>query len=380
MQRLITAQGSFQLSRLPLRKHELLQAWDAADEYLLAYAADRLTPFHQSNILIANDSFGALALALADFRPQVWSDSYISQQATQLNFATNGRPIAGVTLLNSLETPSGDLDWVFIKLPKTLALLEFLLITLLPNLTAKTELVVAGMTKYMTGSVWTLLENLIGTTHTLPARKKAKLICVKPVKKPHLVVNPYPVIYQMEGTGYRLSNHANVFSRDSLDIGTRFFLQHISQSLDAKNIVDLGCGNGIVGIMAAQNNPRAKLFFTDESYMAVASAQENFTYAFDTSRAAEFFVGNGLENFQPGSMDLILCNPPFHQQNAIGNQIADMLFKQACNVLNEKGELWVIGNRHLKYFSHLKRYFGYCETVAANNKFTVIKALKTNLS
>lgn len=368
------AQGSFQLSRIPQRKNEVLQAWDAADEYLLAYAAEVLKPSIPANILICNDNFGALALGLADYRPQVWTDSYISQQATRLNFAANEKSLAQIKLLSSLELPSGHFDWVFIKVPKTLALLEFQLINLLPNISDKSELVLAGMSKYLTSTVWKLLEKLIGPTLTLPSRKKAKLITIKPENKPRNFDNPYPVVYRMEGTGYQLSNHANVFSRDSLDIGTRFFLQHLPRGLDAVNIVDLGCGNGIVGIIAAQNNPQAKLFFTDESYMAVASAQENFEHVFGRSREAEFSVGNGLEDFQPGSMDIILCNPPFHQQNTIGNQLADMLFTQARKVMKPKGELWVVGNRHLNYLAHLQRYFPHCETAAANAKFTVVKA------
>jgi 16S rRNA (guanine1207-N2)-methyltransferase len=45
-------------------------------------------------------------------------------------------------------------------------------------------------------------------------------------------------------------------------------------------------------------------------------------------------------------MDLILCNPPFHQQNTIGSHIAMRMFKQARQVvLRSGGELWVIGNR-----------------------------------
>ena len=170
-------------------------------------------------------------------------------------------------------------------------------------------------------------------------------------------------------------HHANVFSRDSLDIGTRFLLQHLPKNEKAQTIVDLGCGNGVVGMCLAEQHPQAELYFVDESYMAVASAKQNFLHAF-IDRQAEFCVVNGLTEFETESIDLIVCNPPFHQQNAVGNQIALSLFKQSKRVLKKGGELWVIGNRHLGYHINLKSDFGYCNEVASNNKFVIWKVVK----
>ena len=59
-------QGEFRLERNP--KNDLLRAWDAADEYLL-HQVDELNELSkQSSVLIVNDSFGALCIALADYR------------------------------------------------------------------------------------------------------------------------------------------------------------------------------------------------------------------------------------------------------------------------------------------------------------------------
>ncbi|MCK5666211.1 MAG: methyltransferase, partial [Thiotrichaceae bacterium] len=71
---------------------------------------------------------------------------------------------------------------------------------------------------------------------------------------------------------------------------------------------------------------------------------------------------------------LIVCNPPFHQQNTVGNQIALSLFKQAKSVLRTGGELWVIGNRHLGYQVSLQKYFSKVELLASNAKFIIVKA------
>jgi 16S rRNA (guanine1207-N2)-methyltransferase len=233
------------------------------------------------------------------------------------------------------------------------------------------------MVKTLPPSVWKLLERLVGATTTSLAKKKARLIFARPNIDLVLPQNPYPVHYQLENSPYLISNHANVFSRDSLDIGTRFFLQHIPFRQTACDIIDLGCGNGLLGLMAAERNPAAKIHFIDESFMAVASAQENFYHAFDKDRLATFCVGNGLSGFESNSADLILCNPPFHQQNTVGDHIATTLFKQSREILRKNGELLIIGNRHLNYHLSLIRLFDNCKLVAANSKFVILSAKKS---
>jgi len=98
----------------------LLRAWDAADEYLLDTLAKDLKPSADARILIVNDNFGALAVALSAFLPLAVSDSYLSQQATRLNLAENGLSGHSVKLINSLEPLEGMFDLVLIKVPKTL--------------------------------------------------------------------------------------------------------------------------------------------------------------------------------------------------------------------------------------------------------------------
>ena len=367
-------QGEFELKRLPKRSLELLRAWDAADEYLLNTLAEDIKPTNDARILILNDSFGALAIALSDFKPDAVSDSYLSQQATRLNLKANNLAEDSVRLINSLEGLEGSYDYVLIKATKTLALLEDQLIRLHSHLHASTHIILGGMIKTLPAAIWKLLERLVGMTTTSLARKKARLIFATPDPDLIVPVSPYPVYYQLEGSRLLICNHANVFSRESLDIGTRFFLQHLPQHHGKVDIVDLGCGNGLLGLIAAERNPEASVHFVDESFMAVASAKENFSRAFGVEREAVFTVGNGLDGFEVASVDLILCNPPFHQQNTLGDQIATSMIKASRRVLKKRGELWIVGNRHLNYHINLKQLFGNCTTVETNNKFVILKA------
>ncbi len=368
------AQGHFKLLRFPVEKTEKLRAWDAADEYLLNDVADKITAIKNPKILIINDSFGALAVALHDYNPSSLSDSFLAHQATRENLRLNQYTLNSVHLFDSLVLPQEVFDFVFIKAPKTLALLEDLLIRLQAHLKSDTQLIVAGMVKNMPASIWQTVERLVGKTVPSKAVKKARLIYAQPDSQRVIPENPYPVCYPLENTTYQIYNHANVFSRDRLDIGTRFFLEHLPQGHQYQQVVDLGCGNGVVGLLFATKNPEAVLHFVDESFMAVASARATFNHALMNKRKAMFQVGDALTEFAVQSMDLILCNPPFHQQNTMGHHIAERMFRQAQKVLREKGELWVIGNRHLGYHVLLKRYFSQVRLMASNAKFVILKA------
>lgn len=367
--------GDYRLTRQPARKRELLRAWDAADEYLLSTLGEQGGIDPQTRILIMNDSFGALAVALHESCIWSLSDSVLAHTAVQKNYAQNGLSTDRLNLLTSLEMPLEKPDLVLIKAPKTLALLEYQLLQLRPLLTPRTRIIVAGMVKAMPTAVWKLLEKLIGRTTTSLTRKKAKLIQVDFDPDLPVYKNPYAVVYTLENTNYQVTNHANVFSREKLDIGTRFFLEHLPRLPRAKEIIDLGCGNGVLALMALRLNPEAHVHCVDESYMAVASAQATLQGAFGKDVAASFHTAADLSRFSSGSVDLVLCNPPFHQQHVVGDQIARGMFRDAQRVLKAGGELWVVGNRHLGYHKSLKQLFGNADLVASNRKFVVIRSI-----
>ncbi|MDC9728778.1 MAG: methyltransferase [Methyloprofundus sp.] len=366
------ALGNYKLHRFPIEKDEKLQAWDAADEFLLNDVAEKLTQFDAPRILIINDSFGALAVALSQFKPSALSDSYLAQLSTVENLKLNKIESAEVELYSSLEVPQKSFDFILIKAPKTVAFLEDILARLQSVMTENTEVITAGMVKNMPASIWKTIDKLVGETVPSKAVKKARLIYATPDLSKN-TLNNYPSYFALENTDYQICNHSNVFSRQSLDIGTRFFLSELPRNNKYQQVVDLGCGNGVVGLVFAEKNPQAQLHFIDESFMAVASAKENFQQA-KTQQEASFQAGDALTNFADHSMDLILCNPPFHQQNAIGSHIAMRMFKQAKQVLRVGGELWVIGNRHLGYQVFLKKYFPKVELIASNAKFILLKA------
>ncbi len=368
--------GDLTLARWSEREDEHLRAWDAADEYLLQHLSDNnlLAANPPPRVLIVNDSFGALTCALNRYAPVSWSDSVISHRATTNNCGRNGM-IAEHTLLSSMEPLEGLFDLVLIKVPKANAFLEDHLHKLKPHLHARSVVVAASMVKHLPRTAYQCFEAIIGSTVPSRALKKARLLQVTPDDSIVAGENPNPTSYTDPQIDMELINHAGVFSREHLDHGSRFLLQHYGEMPDAQRVVDLGCGNGVLGIVYQQQHAAAQLQFIDESYMAVASARENYQKAFPQSTAS-FEAADGLSDSEPESLDLILCNPPFHQQYIVGSQIAVGMFRQSKRCLRQHGELWIVANRHLTYAGDLKRLFGNCRAVAANKKFVVLRAIK----
>lgn len=361
----------YTLDRFPPNvEDESLQAWDASDEYLLQQVGEVDGP-----VLIVNDSFGALACALAPHNPVSIGDSYISELAMQHNLRMNGIDETSVTFTDSLNSLPDAPALVLIKVPKHLALLEQQLRALRKVVTPQTRIIAGAKARDIHNSTMTLFEKVLGPTTTSLAWKKARLVYCT-FTEPELEAEPETLSWKLDDTGWTIHNHANVFSRSGLDIGARFFMQHLPEGIEGE-MVDLGCGNGVIGMQLLAKNP-GKVLFIDESYMAVASSELNVeTNMPDALERSVFMVNNSLSDIEPDRFDAVLCNPPFHQQHAITDHIAWQMFNDARRSLKYGGALYIVGNRHLDYFRKLKRAFGNCETIATNNKFVVLKAVKT---
>ncbi|OLQ75952.1 50S rRNA methyltransferase [Photobacterium proteolyticum] len=361
------------LKRYPVRKNETLQAWDAADEYLINHTQEMaLDP--QRPILIMNDSFGALSCWFTH-KGCVTSvtDSFIARQGCLANLDANQLP--HVNIVDCLAELPENPQLVLIKLPKNNRLLTWQLQQLCNLLPEDCTVIGAAKAKDIHTSTLKLFEKHLGETKTSLAVKKARLIFCRP--KP-VMAKPLPAPQQWEVPEHELTitNHANVFSSDSLDIGARLLLEHIPQNDKYRDIIDLGCGNGVIGLKAARLNPHASVTCVDESYMAVASCQANAKLNLHAPDQLTAKVTNCLDGLEHDSADLILCNPPFHQQTAITDHIAWQMFCDSKQVLRAKGQLIVIGNRHLGYDGKLRRLFGNVSVIAQNNKFVVYRSGK----
>ncbi|MFE0130015.1 methyltransferase [Streptomyces sp. NPDC059037] len=388
MNRLTTSWGAYDLTRFPEDPRDQLRAWSAADAYLLRHLAGETEEGAQpvdisGTVAVVGDRWGALTTALAGrgHTPTLITDSFLAHEATRANVARAGLAPDAVRLSTTRDTPPGRVDVLLVRVPKSLALLEDQLHRLAPALHAGTVVVGAGMVTEIHTSTLELFERIIGPTRTSLARQKARLIFCTPQQRTGAGSSPWPRSYVLDGdsgagSGLTVVNHAGVFCAERLDIGTRFFLRHLPTGRGGAHIVDLGCGNGVLGTAAAVADPEATVTFIDESYQAVASAEATFRANAEESTKAEFVAGDALAAVPAGSVDLVLNNPPFHSHQATTGATAWRMFSGARAALRPGGELWVVGNRHLGYHVKLRKLFGNSQVVASDPKFVVLRAVK----
>jgi 16S rRNA G1207 methylase RsmC len=360
-----TPYGTFELQRYPARRQEPLQAWCAADSLLLEATNKLSVP--SEDILVVNDEHGALCVALQP--AALWTDSALSAQALKRNSSTNHREPTPVVW--STQTPSCTPHCVVLRIPKQLPYFEYQLARLARLMPAGATLLAAGMDKHLSARTAQILERHIGPTERQRGRRKARLFCATRDDRPAATDNA-TATYYCETLDARLRALPNVFSREKLDIGSRFLLEYLDQLAPVNTLIDLACGNGVLGLAAVKKGLAREVVFCDESSMAIASAWLNASQLF--ARQTDSFVfhhGDGLLKYDGVPAELILCNPPFHLNHTVDEFAGRHLLQQCSKHLQPGGLLCLVANRHLDYLPTLKRGFRRVEKAAHNNKFTI---------
>jgi len=365
----------YRLKRYPEKHSKELRAWDTADAYLLNTVYPMLPELKK--LCILNDQFGALSMPLAEFSPVCYGDSWMSREATTLNYQLNNilTPLTFEENLDVLTSHHQPPDCVIGRVPKSIDQLIYILNRLNHWLDDQTLLILAGMDKHLSRGQYEQLERHFGPAQYLPGVKKSRLWQARCDKS---VTSSIPEHKDTVIPEYQLAltAHPNVFSRSKLDIGSRFFLTNLSRVPARDKVADMACGNGVLGLAYLRLNPNAHMIFCDESFQAVASTQVNLKR--NVPRAsASVYADDGLKQVEPASLDLVLCNPPFHQQHTVSTDIAYSMFKDAHRALGVGGELWIVANRHLRYHIGLKKIFGNCTSEVGHRKFCILRSVKS---
>ena len=391
-----------------------LQAWDAADELLLQQAADWVenewledkqpAGKQHPRVLVVDDNFGALTLGLWELQPVTLADSAalgpvlahnlvlnpplqsnLSDQPVPLSWCDD--PVLAPETAMATNSPhsayrlNGLFDLVVMRIPRYGDYLAWLLRRVNALLADDGVLLAGGMIKHLPDRSVDVFGQAVITEKVWPARKKARVVMCRKGSAELANWSPAWLGYSLAvdaGISKELSVAAlpAVFARDKLDIGTRVLLPHVTQAAAAlapgARVLDLACGNGVLGLAALAVNSHLELTFSDVSSQAVISAAGNAAREFPRSTFS-FRHADGI-SADEGEFDLILLNPPFHEGGVVGDHIALALFAAARRYLRPGGRLLLVGNRHLGYHRSLGRFFPQVRQLDANPKFVVLEA------
>lgn len=361
--------NQFKLTRFPFPEDKNLLPYNQAD-YLLV---NKFNSDKYNRPVIFNDSFGFLTLSLFSHQPSIVTDSFISQKAIKHNLLNNGLTPEAIDLvypdLNNLD---GSYDSAIIKIPKSSNYLFFFLDLITSNLEPGSVIYFAGMTKHISPTLRSDIEKIFGNSSISPVEKKA--VCISTIYNPENYKNStkYPLTTEIKEYGLILKYWPNVFSVGKPDIGTRFLLDNIPDDL-CGNILDFGCGSGLIGLFIKKIFPDSELTLVDESYLSIKSAEETFR---ENKLSAEFMLSDGISELQNDHFDTIISNPPFHQENNITEIVSLRHFSDIHNKLKPGGRFILVFNKQLNYMNELKRIFSSVKVLKSNNKFLIAACTK----
>lgn len=351
------------LQRFPKTNNRSLRAWSAADELLLSLGQNE--GYENKSIAIAHDTFGAMATALSSFKPL--SVVLLKSQllATKLNYKNNGLDRKDNAWSHPLKLDSDSIDLALVKIPKSAELFELYLSQLHAKMNGESTALCGFMTRNFTPRWLEIASLYFEDVSQSLAAKKARLIVLRQPKKNVIGTQLFHEV--PNDLGLKLKQYSGVFSSSKVDIATQIFLDCIPEVSDSDCILDLACGNGVIGSYVRKSNENCELHLMDDNYLAISSAKLNIPKA-----NTEFHWQNSMESFGAQKFDLILCNPPFHFEYETTIDIALSLFKESAKALKQNGRFYIVANTHLNYRTHLTKMFAHVSQVKQSGKFEVI--------
>ncbi len=143
----------------------------------------------------------------------------------------------------------------------------------------------------------------------------------------------------------------SLFSPRWIDKGTRAMLSQVQFSKDDV-VLDLGCGYGIVGILAAKHMDPSRVWLIDVDPVAVDLSRENARR--NHVEGVNVLLSDGFASLDASGFSLILSNPPYQVDFSVPKHFIEKGF----NRLRMGGRLYMVTKRRLWYKNKLIAVFG----------------------
>lgn len=337
------------------------RAWSAVDELIFSDDLVKSKVNHQT--LVVHDLFGVIGSIFNEKKP-----TNLISYASQKTYLSENWQKNKLTFEPISATPNENLDEVFnfgiIKIPKSLDLFEYYLNYIFYRSDKELEIVCGFMTKYFTPSFLTIAAKYFNSITQSKAHKKARLLYLKEKKS---VAPSFKSLKSYVFKNKEYQNHKGIFSDQRIDKATELLTNHLPTPKNDDVVLDLACGNGIIGDQLLQKNPNIILHLLDDSFLALESAKLNVV-----GPSVYHHFSYRIDDIGVDTFDVVVCNPPFHIENYQTSAITLQLMRQVKKLLSKNGKAYLVVNIHLKYYAILKVIFNKVERITANDKYEIL--------
>ena len=148
-----------------------------------------------------------------------------------------------------------------------------------------------------------------------------------------------------------MESQPGLFSPAHADRGTLAMLSQV-EFRPGMQVLDLGCGWGLVGVLAAKRCGAENVWMCDIDPAAVETARKNA--AANDVEGIHAVVSDGLEAVDAAGFDLILTNPPYQSDFSVARRFIEKGF----NRLKIGGWMYVVVKREKWYLNKMRAVFG----------------------
>lgn len=158
---------------------------------------------------------------------------------------------------------------------------------------------------------------------------------------------------KVEDGDYReFLSRPGLFAYGRLDDGTRALLD-VLEVRESERILEIGCGCGVAGIIAAlRSGPSCHLTMIDSNARAFAVARANLER--HQVPNAKVMVSVDAAELAAREFDLVLANPPYFAQQSIAAKFAE----QARRVMKLSGRFYLVTKQLDSVLPIVEGYFG----------------------
>lgn len=179
---------------------------------------------------------------------------------------------------------------------------------------------------------------------------------------------------EVRGRAWTVVTKPGIFAWDRVDAATALLLNQFTVN-PADQVLDLGAGYGMMGLVAATLAPQGHVDLVEADVVAVEAARQ--TLAANGVTNAQVFLSDGAEAVRR-QYQVVVTNPPFHQGYGVDYTVVRQFIRDAHRLLVQGGRFWLVANRGLRvsYPDLLRHHFGIVNTVFEDNRWQLFLAEK----